>query len=112
MKTYPKIGIRPIVDARVEGIREALEEKTRVMALAAKKIIEENVFYGDGTPAKCVIFETSISGGEEAARCEYFFEQEHVCATLSVTPSWCYPTETIDCNPGRPKALWGFNGTH
>ncbi len=111
MKTYPKIGIRPIVDARVEGIREALEEKTRVMALAAKKIIEENVFYGDGTPAKCVIFETSISGGEEAARCEYFFEQEHVCATLSVTPSWCYPTETIDCNPGRPKALWGFNGT-
>ncbi|MGI6070912.1 MAG: L-fucose isomerase [Blautia sp.] len=111
MKRYPAIGIRPIVDARVEGIREVLEEKTRKMAEAAKRLIEENVFYTDGTPARCVIFSGSISGGEEAARCEEEFEHGHVCASLSVTPSWCYPTETFDRNPIRPKALWGFNGT-
>lgn len=36
---------------------------------------------------------------------------QHVTATLSVTPSWCYPLETIDLNPMTVKAIWGFNGT-
>ena len=45
-----KLGIRPIIDGRWGGVRESLEEKTMNMALAAKKLIEENVFYSDGTP--------------------------------------------------------------
>lgn len=56
MKSYPAIGIRPIVDSRRMGIRDALEGKVREMAEAAKKLIEENVFYADGTPIKVVIF--------------------------------------------------------
>lgn len=111
MKNYPAIGIRPIVDSRRLGIRDALEGKVREMAQSAKKLIEENVFYADGTPVRVVIFSGSIAGGEEAARCEAQFAAEHVTATLSVTPSWCYPLETIDMNPLTIKAIWGFNGT-
>lgn len=111
MKNYPVIGIRPIVDARRMGIRDALEGKVREMAESAKSIIEKNVRYIDGKPAKVVIFSGSISGGEEAARCEQEFGMQNVTATLSVTPSWCYPLETIDMNPLTTKAIWGFNGT-
>ena len=111
MKNYPVIGIRPIIDARQMGIREKLETKTRVMAECAKELIEANVRYGDGTPVKCVIYSGSIGCGEEAARCAKEFEAQNVCATLSVTPSWCYGMETLDINPLTLKAVWGFNGT-
>ncbi|MCR5031318.1 MAG: L-fucose isomerase, partial [Lachnospiraceae bacterium] len=111
MKTYPKIGIRPIVDSRRMGIRDALEPKVREMALSAKELIETNVFYADGTPVQVVVYDGSIACGEEAARCEDAFVRENVVATLSVTPSWCYPLETIDLNPLTIKAIWGFNGT-
>jgi len=111
MKNYPVIGIRPIVDSRRLGIRDSLEKKVREMAEAAKKLMEQNVFYADGTPAKVIIFSGSIAGGEEAARCEEEFMKQNVVATLSVTPSWCYPLETIDINPLTIKAIWGFNGT-
>lgn len=111
MKTYPIIGIRPIVDARLLGIREALEEKTRSMAEKARTLIESKLYYADGTPVKCVIFSGSIGGGEEAARCQAEFAAQNVCATLSVTPSWCYGSETLDMEPSTVKAIWGFNGT-
>lgn len=111
MKTYPIIGIRPIVDARLLGIREALEGKTRSMAEKARTLIESKLYYADGTPVKCVIFSGSIGGGEEAARCQAEFAAQNVCATLSVTPSWCYGSETLDMEPSTVKAIWGFNGT-
>ena len=108
---YPKIGIRPIIDGRRFGVRESLEEQTMGMAQAAKELIENNVFYADGTPAQCVIAPTSIGGGAEAAACEAYFGTENVVATLSVTPCWCYGSETMDLNPNTIKAVWGFNGT-
>jgi L-fucose isomerase len=111
MKTYPKIGIRPIIDGRRLGIRESLEDKTMAMAEAAKLLIEENVTYTDGTPVKCIISDCTIGGGEEAARCEAQFSSENVCATLSVTPCWCYGSETMDIDSKTIKAVWGFNGT-
>ncbi len=111
MKTYPLIGIRPVVDARLLGIREALEEKTRIMAEQAQRLIESTLHYADGTPARCIIFSGSIGGGEEAARCEEEFSSQSVCATLTVTPSWCYGSETLDMNPRTIKAIWGFNAT-
>lgn len=111
MANYPKIGIRPIIDGRRRGVREALEDQTRAMALAAKKLIEENVFYPDGTPVQCVISNWTIGGGAEAAMCAEQFSKENVCATLSVTPCWCYGSETMDIDPLTIKAVWGFNGT-
>ena len=108
---YPKIGIRPAIDGRWGGIREGLEEQTMNMARAAKELIETNLKYYDGTPVQCIISETTIGGGAEAARCEDQFSKENVCATLTVTPCWCYGSETFDMNPHTIKAVWGFNGT-
>ncbi|MGN1095175.1 MAG: L-fucose isomerase [Eubacteriales bacterium] len=109
--SYPVIGIRPVIDGRRRGVRESLEEQTMQMAKSAKALIEANVFYPDGTPVQCVIADTTIGGGKEAAMCEEKFSHLNVCATLSVTPCWCYGSETMDLNPLTVKAVWGFNGT-
>ncbi len=108
---YPRIGIRPVIDGRWGGVRESLEVQTMGMAEAAAKLISENLRYPDGTPVQCVISETTIGGGAEAAKCEDQFSKENVVATLSVTPCWCYGSETFDMNPNTIKAVWGFNGT-
>ncbi len=106
-----KIGIRPIIDGRWGGVRESLEEQTMSMAKAAKKLIEKNLRYADGTPVKCVIGCTTIGGGAEAAKVAEQFAKENVVGTLSVTPCWCYGSETMDMDPNTVKAVWGFNGT-
>ena len=106
-----KIGIRPVIDGRWGGIREGLENQTMQMAKDAKKLIEENVFYADGSPAEVVISPCTIGGGKEAAVCADYFQKENVTATLTVTPCWCYGTETMDLDPLTTKAVWGFNGT-
>ncbi len=108
---YPRIGIRPVIDGRWGGVRESLENQTMGMAEAAAKLISENLKYPDGTPVQCVISDTTIGGGAEAAKCEEQFSTENVVATLSVTPCWCYGSETFDMNPNTIKAVWGFNGT-
>jgi L-fucose isomerase len=110
MKNYPAIGIRPIIDGRI-AVRSGLEGLTARMARAAADLIERNVTYADGTPIRCVTAESSISGGEEAARCAALFARENVCATLSVTPCWCYGSETMDLDPLSIKAVWGLNAT-
>ncbi len=108
---YPKIGIRPTIDGRWGGVRESLEEQTMNMAKAAAKLISQKVTYPDGTKAECVIAPTTIGGGLEAAQCAEYFSTQNVCATLTVTPCWCYGSETMDIDPSTIKAVWGFNGT-
>ena len=108
---YPKIGIRPVIDGRQFGVREDLEQQTMDMAYAAQKLIESRLRYPDGTKVQCVIAPKTIGGGAEAYECETFFQTQNVCATLSVTPCWCYGSETMDLNPLTIKAVWGFNGT-
>lgn len=93
------------------GVRESLENQTCEMAKIAAKLISENLKYPDGTPVQCVIGCTTIGGGAEAARVAEQFQMENVVATLSVTPCWCYGTETFDMDPNTIKAVWGFNGT-
>jgi L-fucose isomerase len=108
---YPKIGIRPIIDGRRKGIRESLEETTMNMARNVAAFYSKNLRYPDGSPVECVIADTCIGGVKEAANCAVKFERENVGLSLSVTPCWCYGSETIDMNPLIPKAIWGFNGT-
>lgn len=108
---YPKIGIRPVIDGRWGGVRESLEKQTMGMAEAAAALIQANVRYPDGERVQCVISTTTIGGGAEAAGCAQQFAKENVIATLSVTPCWCYGSETFDMDPGTIKAVWGFNGT-
>ena len=108
---YPKIGIRPTIDGRWGGVRESLEDQTMAMARNAKVLIEENLRYPDGTPVQCVIADSTIGGGTEAAACADKFQTENVVATLTVTRCWCYGSETFDMDPRTIKAVWGFNGT-
>lgn len=107
----PKVGIRPTIDGRRRGVRESLEDQTMTMAKNAAKFITENLTHASGEPVECVIADSCIGGVAEAARCEEKFQREGVGVSLTVTPCWCYGTETIDMNGIRPKAIWGFNGT-
>ena len=111
--SYPVIGIRPIIDGRrgPMKLRENLEGQTMELALAAKKLFEENLFYSNGDPVKVVIADTSIGRVPEAAACADKFKKEGVDITLSVTPCWCYGSETMDMDPNTIKGVWGFNGT-
>lgn len=108
---YPKVGIRPIIDGRQGGIRESLEDKCMAMAHQAAELYAKELRYPDGTPVQCVISDTTIGGVAEAAACAEKFAREGVAVSLSVTPCWCYGSETIDMTPSIPKAIWGFNGT-
>lgn len=108
---YPKIGIRPVIDGRWGGVRESLENQTMTMANNAAKLISGTLRYPDGKPVECVVGCTTIGGGAEAARVAEQFSTQNVVATLSVTPCWCYGTETFDMDPKTIKAVWGFNGT-
>ena len=107
----PKIGIRPTIDGRRNGVRESLEEQTMNMAKAAAKLLSDNVRHSNGMPVECVIADTTIGGVAEAAACAEKFERLGVGVSLTVTPCWCYGTETMDMDPLTPKAVWGFNGT-
>jgi L-fucose isomerase len=110
-QNYPQIGIRPIIDGRLGGIRESLEVTTMNMALAVKALYESTLRYPDGTFVRCLIADTCIGGVAEATVCAQLFEQNNVGLTLSVTPCWAYGSETMDIHPTWPKAIWGFNGT-
>lgn len=108
---FPTIGIRPTIDGRRRGVRESLEEQTMNLAKAVAAMLTEQLRYPDGTPVKCIIADTCIGGVAEAAAAAKKFKNAEVGLTITVTPCWCYGTETMDTEPALPKAVWGFNGT-
>ena len=110
---YPVIGIRPTIDGRrgVLKVRESLEDQTMNMAKAAAKLFEENLKYSNGEPVKVVIADTTIGRVAEAAACADKFKKAGVDITLTVTPCWCYGSETMDMDKNTIKGVWGFNGT-
>lgn len=107
----PKVGIRPVIDGRENGVRESLESTVMDLAKAAAKFIEENLRFPSGEKVECVIADTCIGGVAEAAMCANKFKKEGVGVSLTVTSCWCYGTEVMDTDPLIPKAIWGFNGT-
>ncbi len=109
--TVPKVGIRPTIDGRYGGPREALEDQCMQMARMVAEFIQAEVRTADGQPAECVIADSCIGGFAEAAACAEKFDRAGVGVSLTVTPCWCYGSETMDLDPIRPKAIWGFNGT-
>lgn len=108
---FPKVGIRPVIDGRERGVRESLEKQTMDMAKSAASLISKNLLYPNGKPVECVISDTCIGGVAEAAASAEKFRKNGVGVTLTVTPCWCYGSETIDMDTLTPKAIWGFNGT-
>lgn len=109
--SIPKVGIRPAIDGRLGGVRESLEKQTMEMAKTAARIITENLRQANGLPVECVIADTCIGGVAEAAMAHEKFAREEVGVSLTVTPCWCYGSETMDMDPLMPKGVWGFNGT-
>ena len=107
----PKVGIRPTIDGRRKGVRESLEEQTMAMARATADFLTANLRHANGLPVDCVIADTCIGGVAEAAQAAEKFRREGVGLTITVTPCWCYGSETMDMDPLTPKAIWGFNGT-
>ena len=81
------------------------------MAKAAAKLISDNLHYPDGAPVECIIADTCIGSVAEAAMCADKFAKAGIGVSLTVTPCWCYGSETMDMDPLLPKAVWGFNGT-
>lgn len=110
---YPVIGIRPTIDGRRGAlkVRESLEDQTMGMAKTAKKLFEENLRYSNGEPVKVVIADTTIGRVAESAACAEKFKKEGVDITLTVTPCWCYGSETMDMDPMTIKGVWGLNAT-
>jgi len=107
----PKVGIRPVIDGRLQGVRESLEKQTMNMAKAAAELISKSLRFPGGEKIECVIADTTIGGVAEAAMCSEKFARSGVGISLTVTPCWCYGTEVMDTDPLLPKAVWGFNGT-
>ncbi|MDR2286388.1 MAG: L-fucose isomerase [Prevotellaceae bacterium] len=108
---WPKIGIRPTIDGRMGGVRESLEQQTMNMAESVATLLTSTLKYPDGTPVQCVIADSTIGRVAESAACAEKFKKENVGVTLTVTPCWCYGSETMDMDPHTVKAVWGFNGT-
>lgn len=108
---YPKVGIRPVIDGRQGGVRESLEEQTMNMAKSVADLISSELKYSNGVPVQCVIANSTIGRVPEAAACAEKFRKEGVGVVISVTPCWCYGSETIDYDGRMPQAIWGFNGT-
>lgn len=110
---YPVIGIRPTIDGRRGPlkVRESLEEQTMNMAKSAAELFRSNLKYSNGEPVKVVIADTTIGRVAETAACAEKFKKEGVSITLTVTPCWCYGSETMDMDRDTIKGVWGFNGT-
>jgi L-fucose isomerase len=107
----PKIGVRPVIDGRRRGVRESLEETTLSLARRTAELIGKSLKYPNGRPVECVVPDFCIGGFAEAGRVAGLFREENVGVSLTVTPCWCYGSETMDQDPLMPKAVWGFNGT-
>ncbi|MFD2613632.1 L-fucose isomerase [Paenibacillus gansuensis] len=110
-RNFPKIGIRPTIDGRRKGVRESLEEQTMSLAKSVASLLSSELRYPNGEPVECVIADTCIGGVKEAAEAAEKFRNANVGLSITVTPCWCYGTETMDTDPSLPKAVWGFNGT-
>ena len=110
---YPVIGIRPTIDGRRGPlrVRESLEEQTMRMANGVAALLTKSLKYSNGDPVRVVIADTTIGRVAEAAACAEKFRKEGVSVTITVTPCWCYGSETMDMDPHTIKAVWGFNGT-
>jgi L-fucose/D-arabinose isomerase len=108
---YPKIGIRPAIDGRRKGVRESLEAQTMGMARATAAFLSANLYYPNGQPVECVLADSCIGGVAEAAQAADKFSRAGVGLSITISPCWCYGSETMDMDPLMPKAVWGFNGT-
>ena len=58
---YPKVGIRPTIDGRLNGVRESLEKQTYDMAKAAAELISDSLRYPNGEKVLPMEIEKSLT---------------------------------------------------
>ena len=75
------------------------------MAQRTVEFLSANLRYPNGQPVQCVIADTCIGGVAESARAAEKFRLEGVGLSITVTPCWCYGSETMDMAPLIPKAV-------
>jgi len=95
----------------MNGVRESLEEQTMNMAKSVAEFLGSSITYSDGKPVECVIADRCIGGVKEASDAAEKFTLGNVGLCITVTPCWCYGSETMDMDSKIPQAVWGFNGT-
>jgi L-fucose isomerase len=76
------------------------------MAKAAVEFIIKNLRHPNGLPVGCLIADTCIGGEAGAPDCADRFARSSVGVFLTVSPCWCYGSETMDMDPLIPKAVW------
>jgi L-fucose isomerase len=81
------------------------------MAQRTADFLSANLFYPDGSAVQCIIADICIGGVAESAQTAEMLRHAGVGVSITVTPCWCYGSETMDMDPHLPKAVWGFNGT-
>ena len=83
-----KIGIRPTIDGRRDGVRESLEKQTMDMARSVARLLTAKLRHADGTKVQCVLADSTIGGLAEAALCAEKFASEGVGVSITVSPCW------------------------
>ncbi len=94
-RSIPKIVIRPTIDGREMGVREALEEQTMDMAKGYAELLTQTLKHPNGMDVECVIADTTIGGVAEAVERAEKFRANNVGLSITMTPCWCYGAETI-----------------
>jgi L-fucose isomerase len=84
----PKIGIRPTIDGRRRGVREALEGPTMGLAKAVAGRLQKELRHANGLPVECVIADTCIGGVAEAAQTAEKFARAGVGLSACIGPQW------------------------
>src|SRR5258708_39323754 len=79
----PKVGIRPTIDGRLQGVRESLEKTTMTMAKNVAKLITSTLRHSNGLPVECVIADRCIGGVAEAAMAAEKFRKEGVGVSVT-----------------------------
>src|SRR5690625_6160281 len=90
----PKVVISPVIDGIERCVHVSLVEQTMNMAKRAAALISGQLRHANGLPVECVIADSCIGGVAEAAAAAQKFEEEGVGISLTVTPCWCYGSET------------------
>ena len=61
----PRVGIRPTIDGRLQGVRESLETTTMNMAKNVARLIESTLRHSNGLPVECVVADRCIGGNHD-----------------------------------------------
>ena len=106
----PVIGVRAIVDGR-DSLRTAQSQPVLDLTRQVCRLLEEHVFYADGTPVRCVMSDP-VGSSVDAVRTMEAFRRQNVGAVVHVARAWSYPMEILYDDAQIPQLIWGLSGSN